>query len=219
MTKDAGEIKYIEKAVEISEKVLRDLKMGGRTEKEIAAQISHELNKRAGAAFDPIVASGKNAAVPHHTPTGKLTQQFDCVILDFGARVNHYNCDLTRTFNKRPSKKFREAYQAVVEAQRKGIKHLTPGGLVKECDEAVRSVLRDHGFEENFLHSSGHGIGLEVHEPPRISNESEEKFKRGMVVTVEPGVYIKGWGGIRIEDVVQIGRRPKVLTSTVKHSL
>ncbi len=123
---------------------------------------------------------------------------------------------MSRTFSATPDEKFKEVYQAVAEAQSEAIKHLRPGISAKECDTAVRGVLREYGFEKYFIHSTGHGVGLEVHESPRISKDSEDVFKEGMVLCIEPGVYIPGWGGVRIEDVVLVGKKPKVLTSFPK---
>jgi Xaa-Pro dipeptidase len=210
--KDSYEVKLIGEAIKIAEDVLRYIKFVGRTEKEVSAEIGHKVSRNGKIAFEPIVASGKNSAVPHHTSTGKVIKKTDGLIVDLGVMFEHYNCDMTRTFTKDPSKRFKRVYEAVIEAQRVGIRQMSPGSRVGDCDEAVRGVLRKYGYEDYFVHSTGHGLGLEVHEAPRISKESDDVFREGMVVTVEPGVYIPGWGGVRIEDVVLVGKRPKTLT-------
>jgi Xaa-Pro dipeptidase len=214
--KDSEELRRIRKAVKITEEVLLDIKIEGPSEREVAALIAFEISKRCKIAFDPIVSSGKNSAVPHHTPGDRKIKKSDQVIVDLGARYEHYSSDISRTFSYRQSSKFKDVYQAVVEAQKKGIRSIRPGAEVRACEEAIRDVLSEYSFEEYFIHSSGHGVGLEVHEQPKISKESEEIFKKGMVLTVEPGVYIPGWGGIRIEDVIWVGNRPKVLSSYPK---
>jgi Xaa-Pro aminopeptidase len=120
---------------------------------------------------------------------------------------------MTRTFSKNPNAKFKEIYRATRQAQKEGIKKVQSGTKAVECDAALRYVLREYGYEEYFVHSTGHGIGLDVHEPPQISNKSNDTLKNGMVVTVEPGIYIPGWGGVRIEDMVLVGKKPEVLTN------
>jgi Xaa-Pro aminopeptidase len=214
--KDKGELDLIKKAVQITEDVLENLTILGVSEREAAAELAHTLNTVAASAFDPIVASGMNSAVPHHTPSDRLIESSDSVLVDLGAREDHYNCDITRTFSTVPDEKFKEVYQAVVEAQNEGIKHLRPGTSARECDSAVRGVLGEYGFEEYFIHSAGHGVGIDVHEAPRISKDSNDTLKDGMVVCIEPGVYIPGWGGVRIEDVVRVEKNPKILTSFPK---
>lgn len=216
--KDNREVELIKKAIRVTEDVLKSLSLQGLSEMEAAAEIAFNLNKLAKSAFNPIVASGPNSAVPHHTPGRDLISGSEPVIVDIGAQVGYYNCDMTRTFSAAPDEKFKEVYQAVLEAQREGIKHLRPGADAKDCDRAVRGALAEYGYDKYFIHSSGHGVGLEVHEALRISKESEDVLKDDMVVCIEPGVYIPGWGGVRIEDVVVVGRRPKVLTSFPKLS-
>ncbi len=218
-TKDRSELERIIKAIGITEEVLQaSMPVNGR-ERGAAAELRYRISKRSDVAFEPIVASGVNSAIPHHIPSDKRILETDPVIVDLGAQFKGYTCDMTRTFCQNPDDWFSVVYRAVAEAQREGIKHIRPGHLCRECDEAVRKVLQHHKLEEYFLHSTGHGIGLEVHEAPRISKESDDVFRDGMVVTVEPGVYIPGWGGVRIEDVVLVGKNPKVLTSYPKLEL
>jgi len=214
--KDKTELELIKKAIAVTENVLEDFTVKEITERNASAQITYDLNKTAKTAFSPIVATGLNSAVPHHTPTETVISESSPLIVDLGARVGNYNCDMTRTFSTHADEKFREVYRAVCEAQLEGIKHLQPGASAKDCDKAVRKVLSKYGFEKYFIHSTGHGVGLDVHEAPRVSQNSSDVFKEGMVVCIEPGVYIPGWGGVRIEDMVLIGKKPQILTSFPK---
>jgi Xaa-Pro aminopeptidase len=211
--KDRSELNLLKKAIKVSREVLENIDLFGRTEKEVAAQIGYKISQIAEVAFDPIIAAGMNSAIPHHAPTDKVIKEQDQVIVDFGSRVDHYNCDVTRTFLKNPNAKFKDIYHAVRQAQREAIKKLKGGTKAVECDATVRSVLGEYGYEKYFIHSTGHGVGLDVHEPPRISNESNDTLKNGMVVTIEPGIYIPGWGGVRKEDMVLVGKKPEVLTN------
>lgn len=209
MRKDREEIRRIKKAAELTKKVIMDVSgdMFGSREREIAARAEYMIKRVAEPAFNAIVASGANSAVPHHSPGDKVIEPDDVVILDFGAKVDHYNADLTRTF---PPKDENELYEATLEAQRAAIKECYAGNEIKKADLAARKVLREYGFEELFLHSTGHGVGLEIHEPPRLTKDAKGRFKEGMVVTVEPGVYRDY--GIRIEDLVLIRKRPVLLS-------
>lgn len=211
--KDREELSHIIRSIELTENVLKVVEMTGVTEKELARQLVCGILREGEAAFDPIVATGKSSAVPHHTPTDNPIMDAGPTIVDFGSRIEHYNCDMTRTFAAEKSDRFVEVYSAVAQAQKAGIESIKPGEPVKVCDQAVRDVLREYKLEDYFIHSSGHGVGLEVHEAPRISRDSEEVFREGMVVSVEPGVYIPGWGGIRIEDMVHVKKNSSVLTS------
>ncbi len=214
--KDSRELSRIKRCIQLAEKVLCEVEKTGVTEKELARQMVCGILQEGGVAFDPIVASGKSSAVPHHTPSDNPISDAGPTIIDLGARIGHYNCDMTRTFGTEKSDRFVEIYSAVAEAQKAGIESIKPGVPVKICDQAVRGVLRERGLEDYFIHSSGHGVGLEVHEAPRISRDSEEVFREGMVVSVEPGVYIPGWGGIRIEDMVYVDKSSKILTTYQK---
>lgn len=210
--KDRKEIKTIKKAVKVTETAISKVELA-KTEIETAASIEHHIRRRGEIAFEAIIAGGKNSAVPHHESKDvKISMP---VIVDAGARVQHYNSDITRTFTgNAKDKNVRTVYEAVKEAQLAGIKECFHGNEIKKVDIAVRAVLKEYGFEKDFLHSSGHGIGLSVHEEPRLSKDAKGTFKEGMVVTVEPGVYRDF--GVRIEDMVLIGRKPKVLSKLPK---
>jgi Xaa-Pro dipeptidase len=212
--KDKKEIRRIRRAIRIAEDALSTIEFDGMTEKEIAASLEYAITRKADLAFKPIVASGRNSAKPHHEPTGKRVKEGEIVIVDLGAKVNHYNCDISRTYSTDGNKKFQEVYDAVLEAQEAAIAECYAKNKIKSADDAARAVLKEYGLEKLFLHSTGHGIGLEIHEEPSINRESKGKFKEGMVVTIEPGIY-RGFG-VRIEDMVLVGRTPKVLTKIKK---
>ncbi len=211
MIKEKKEIGQIKKAIEVAEKAIAEVDLR-TTEREAAASVEYAIRKRALSAFDAIIASGRNSAIPHHSPTDMKIKS--PVIVDAGARVEHYNSDITRTFAHEDSGESAMIYEAVREAQKKAIGECYAGNEIRAADMAARKVLREYGFEKDFLHSTGHGIGLEVHEAPRLSKDAKGVFKEGMVVTVEPGVYRNV--GVRIEDVVYVGKRPRVLSRLPK---
>ncbi len=211
MIKDREEIKRMRSAVKIAESAIKKADMR-TTERAAAASVEFAIRRRALSAFDAIVASGRNSAIPHHTPTDAKIKS--PVIVDAGARVEHYNSDITRTFLHDDAEGASELYAAVKEAQKEAIRECYAGNELRSADRAARGVLREYGFEKYFLHSAGHGIGLEVHEEPRLSKNARGTFKEGMVVTVEPGVYRDV--GVRIEDVVYVGKRPRVLSRLPK---
>ncbi|MFQ5887523.1 MAG: M24 family metallopeptidase [Candidatus Hydrothermarchaeales archaeon] len=211
--KDEEEAEKIKKAIKIAEKAIREVskELQDKSEIEAAQKAEYIIRSEAKIAFDTIVASGQNSSIPHYETSKKKIRPKDPVIIDLGANFKHYNSDITRTFCKSPSEEFLDRYDIVKEAQTAGIKEMKVGGKVSSVDDAVRRVLKEYGLEDHFIHSSGHGIGLEVHEPPKIGKEINESFKEGMVVTIEPGVY-KGFG-IRIEDMVLIKKSPRALTT------
>ena len=154
-----------------------------------------------GEAFPTIVASGKKSAIPHWQTSDKEIADGECVIVDFGVSYRGYVSDITRTFFiGKPSKELINIYDMVLEAQRIGISSLSSGKAAFEVDLSVRNYLKSKGYGDYFLHSTGHGIGIEVHEKPTISAKSKEILKNRSVVTVEPGIYIPELGGVRIED-------------------
>lgn len=217
VVKDAEEIEHIKKASEISDAVMgeaQSILAGGKTEKQCAAEIEFLIKTWAEPAFDVIVAGGENSAVPHHRPTNKTVDINYPTIVDLGTRVNGYHTDTSRTFFNDSTKGFGEVYRIVLEAQKAGIKECYEGNDLKNPDLKVREVLKEYGLEKHFLHATGHGVGLEIHEPPNVGKRAKGKFEKGMVVTVEPGVYRDF--GIRIEDVVLVGKRPEVLTKSRK---
>lgn len=210
MRKEEGEIRAMEEAaVAASSALLAVLSRGyrGRTEAEVAADLEREMKLLGAeeASFRPIVASGPRAAMPHAVPTSARIGNTDPVVIDFGARKGGYCSDETVTLlPSRPSAVLRKAYDAVRRAQEAGIRSIRPGARCKEVDARVRESLDRSGYLKYFVHSTGHGVGLDIHERPSLSVRSKDRLIEGMVVTVEPGVYLPGEGGVRLEDMVRV---------------
>ena len=217
--KDDDEIAAIEKAAAVAAQALLEtlpcIAIGVR-EIDIAAELDYRVTRLSVGqpAFETIVASGPRTALPHAATGRRTLEEGDLLLLDFGARWEGYCSDLTRTFViGEPAPRQREIYEAVLEARREAVAALRPGAVAADVDDAARAVFRARGLEDRFLHSTGHGLGLEVHEGPSLRREGEGGVVAGMVVTVEPGLYFPGWGGIRIEDdllVMADGSRPLV---------
>lgn len=209
ITKDEEELAHLQAAIDVLDDcfmhlVRHELRVG-RTEKEIAAAVEQYLQSRGSAcSFPPIVASGPNSSMPHAVPSDREIQEGEPITIDIGAVVNGYCSDMTRTVCiGTPSEKLREIHALVLEAQTIAERGIKNGMTGKEADALARQYLTEMGYGEAFTHGLGHGIGLEVHEPPSLSlRGSETKLTRGMVFSVEPGVYLPGWGGVRIEDLV-----------------
>jgi len=207
--KEGREIDRIRKAQSLTEEVfdsIVDEVRPGRTEKDVAAEITYH-HLRGGAdkmAFDPIVASGPNGARPHARPTDRRLRAGELVVIDMGAVLNGYASDMSRTVAVgEPSAAAREGYRVVLEAQRRALTAARAGMTARELDGVARSFIEEEGLGDYFSHGLGHGIGLEVHEWPRVSHSSEETLPAGACVTIEPGVYIPEEGfGVRIEDIV-----------------
>jgi Xaa-Pro aminopeptidase len=224
--KASEEIAVIRRAARLISRAFEDtlpmVKPGVR-EIELAAEIEFRIKilGASGPAFETIVASGKRAALPHARPTGKRLRKNELVVLDQGAILAHYCSDLTRTvFLGRAPSRIRMWYQAVGEAQAAAREALRPGATAGSVDAAARRVLAGYGLEKYFTHSLGHGIGLEIHEDPRLAKGQERRIEPGQVVTLEPGVYIEGVGGIRIEDDVAVRARGiEVLTNAPRELL
>lgn len=211
--KDAEEISQIRRAArlgcEVFAEVLAAVKPGVR-ELELAAEIEYRMRRKgaSGLAFPTIVASGARSALPHAQPSQKRLRGNELVVLDLGAILGHYCCDLTRTvYLGRAPAKVRGWYRAVQEAQDEARAALQAGVAAGKVDVAARRVLKRFGIEQHFIHSTGHGLGLEVHEEPRLAKGQEKIIQAGNVVTLEPGVYVEGIGGIRIEDDIAVLRR------------
>src|ERR1700744_815166 len=210
--KDQGEVALLRLACEAADAALVDLiERGvlrpGRTEREVSRELeSLMLDHGADAiSFETIVAAGVNSAIPHHRPTDAVLASGDFVKIDFGALVAGYHSDMTRTFVLGKAADWqREVYQLVADAQRAGREALCPGASLCDVDGAARQVIADAGPGENFGHSLGHGVGLQIHEAPGIAATSAGTLLSGSVVTVEPGVYLPGRGGVRIEDTLAV---------------
>jgi Xaa-Pro aminopeptidase len=195
----------------------------GRTERDLAwrmDELFHELGAE-GPAFETIVAAGPNGARPHSRPSDREVGPGEAVVVDSGARLDGYCSDCTRTFATGPlPERLQEAYAVCLEAQLAGLEAVRVGATGVEADAAARRVIEDAGFGEAFGHGLGHGVGVDVHEAPRLARESSDTLVAGNVVTVEPGIYLEGLGGIRIEDLVIVGEdAPEVLTGFTKDLL
>ncbi len=206
--KDKSEIDFIKDAALLADKAIvqaLDLLEPGISESDVAWGIEKFLKENGadGIAFDTIVATGVNSSKPHHRAGTTVVKQGDPLVIDMGASVNGYNSDITRTVLVEGSdEQFNRIYGSVLEAQMAAINAVKEGVSGKELDSVARKVIGDRGYGENFSHGLGHGIGLAVHEMPMVVPSSETLIEDGMIFTVEPGVYIPGWGGIRIEDMI-----------------
>ncbi len=208
--KDSDEIARIREATRVTEgalsALLQEVKVG-MTERELALRLEW-LMRTQGAekvAFDLIIAAGENSSLPHYRPGDRKLREGDLLLCDIGARVNHYCSDMTRVFSVgEPSAEARELYDLVLRANRAGVEALRASVTGVEVDAAARTVIAAAGHKEHFGHGLGHGVGLEVHEGPRLSPLSKDTLEPGMVVTVEPGVYLPGFGGVRIEDLLVV---------------
>ena len=204
--KDQEEINSLKTAVEITDKVFDDILpmlKEGVSENKIAATMSYKFKEYGaeGDSYDPIVASGWRSALPHATPTEKCFENGDFVVMDFGALYNGYHADMTRTvIIGGATEKHKEIYGIVLESQLAGIDKAKAGITGAEVDSACRSIIDNAGYGKYFNHSTGHGLGLEVHTLPRLSSINKEPLLENYVVTIEPGIYIPKWGGVRIED-------------------
>ena len=207
--KTAEEIGAIRAAQDLADRVygeVRPLIRAGVRELDIALEIETRLRRAgAGNAFDLIVASGPNGAKPHGHASERVIEDGDLVTIDMGARLNGYHSDMTRTVAVgTPSTEMTRVYRAVLEAEQAAVAAVRPGVKAADLDKLARDLLTRHGLGEAFAHSLGHGVGLEVHEGPGLRGSSEDVLEAGMVITIEPGAYLPGVGGVRIEDLVLV---------------
>lgn len=220
VVKSEEEIASIRTAASIVDRVVEHLgaiARPGVSEGELAAECSHRLRAEGGdaLAFEPLILTGARAALPHgHSGTTRLAAG-DLLIVDIGVTVDGYTADITRTFvvGGSPDERQREIFELVHAAERAGIEAVRAGAAARAVDAAARTVIAEAGYGPNFIHRTGHGLGLETHEPPYLTATNEEVLEPGMVLTVEPGIYIEGWGGVRIEDDIVVRENvPEVLT-------
>ena len=224
--KDETEIIQIKKAVSIADDVFKHILSfikPGVAEVELAAEMEYFMKRQgaAGPSFETIVASGKRASMPHGVASEKKLESGDVVTMDYGALYNGYCSDITRTvFLGKPDCEIERIYKIVLEAQLKGLEGVKNGRIGREVDTVVRTIIAQAGFGDNFGHGLGHGVGLEIHEEPMLSMRGYIELKDGMVVTVEPGIYVPGLGGVRIEDMVVVsGEAPNILTTATKEMI
>ncbi len=214
--KTEREVRAIRKAVRVAERAFKELLSGGaralvgQTERALAARLDY-LMRRGGAdgpAFDTILAAGRHGSLPHYRPASTVVRENQAVLIDWGARVEGYCSDLTRViFTGRIPQKIGEIYGVVLEAQLASIARIRSGVACKTVDASARAVIAAAGYGKEFRHSLGHGVGLEVHEFPQLAGSQTGRLRSGMVVTVEPGIYLPALGGVRIEDDVLVTRR------------
>lgn len=221
--KEPGEIDCIRRAGHLTAAVFEEVRgaiRAGVREADIGAEIEYRMRRRGaeGAAFETIVASGPRAALPHARASAKPLERHELVILDLGAILAGYAADMTRTvYLGQPSRRVRGLYRAVLVSQERAIAALRPDTLAADIDSAARRSLGRRGLGRYFTHSTGHGVGLEIHEAPRLGRGERTRLRPGSVVTAEPGVYLEGFGGIRIEDTVLVtDGTPEILTPATK---
>ena len=207
--------KIAEAAIEFT---LRDVRPG-RKEIEIASKLSSELLRRGGGgiSFGPIVLSGPKSALPHGVPGEREMQEGEFLLIDFGTSFDGYHCDITRTFvvSGSPTDRMREVYEAVLQANIRGVAASRPGVTYDYVHKNCQANLHGPRFKEFMTHRTGHGLGLEIHEPPSVMAGNEDVVEVGAVFTIEPGLYLNGWGGVRIEDNVRVTREGcELLTSS-----
>jgi Xaa-Pro aminopeptidase len=217
--KDPGEIEAVRRSMRIAvkafEQTVRHVRPG-MTESDLAAELDHRmrLGGAEGPAFETIVAAGKRSALPHARPGAARIEAGQLVLIDMGASAEGYASDMTRMlYVGEPSRRIRKLYAGVLEAQLAATDAVRAGVSAAQVDRVARRVLRGYGLDKLFVHSTGHGLGLEIHENPRLGRHSRDRLDAGMVVTIEPGIYLEGFGGIRIEDTVVVtSKGAEVLT-------
>ncbi len=223
VVKEPEEIELIRNAAAITDAAFKDIEpkiKAGMTEKQIAWELERVMRENGSEPlpFDIIVGSGPNAALPHAKPTDRAINRGEPIVIDMGAKHQGYASDLTRTICLgKADAKFKHVYNTVLEAQNMATKAIKKGMTGNQADRVSREIIKKAGYGEAFGHSLGHGVGLAEHELPRLGQGSKEKLTDGMVFTIEPGIYITGWGGVRIEDtVVMEGGKVKLLTKAKK---
>ena len=217
--KDDAELAMLQRAIDASDAAMEAVCpqiQEGMTEREVAWRMEKAMRDLGadGLSFDTIVAAGPNGAMAHHQPSDRPIGRGEPVVIDMGARVGGYCSDITRTVVLgEPDDTFRKVYDIVLGAQLTAIHTVQNGMTGEECDGLARTVISEAGYGDNFGHSLGHGVGLAVHENPRVGPRSPDLLEPGSVFTVEPGIYLTGWGGVRIEDIVILGEEGATVLS------
>lgn len=208
--KDESELSYIRSAIEIASGAflyILELLKAGVEERKLGLEMEFFMKEHGAEAtgFEIIVASGFRAALPHGRATEKRIEKGESVLIDFGSRFKGYHSDQTRTvFCESSSSEQRKIYEIVKNAHDRAIEKVRPGIPISEVDQAAREYIQSQGYGEYFGHGTGHGVGLAVHEDPVVNGENQDRLEEGMVFTIEPGIYIPGWGGVRIEDMIRV---------------
>ncbi|OFT61343.1 Xaa-Pro peptidase family protein [Corynebacterium sp. HMSC05E07] len=225
LVKDRVELEKLEELAALANQALIELVengeiAAGRTERQVAADLEYRMRMLGSerVSFDTIVASGENSAKPHHGADDRELRNGDLVTIDFGAHLRGFNSDCTRTFAIGEATEFaKEIYDIVLRAQEAGVKASVPGTALVDVDAACRDIITEAGYGEYFVHSTGHGIGLDVHEGPSAAKTGKGELAEGMTLTIEPGIYVPGKGGVRIEDSLIItSGAPKIITAYPK---
>ncbi|WP_144790038.1 M24 family metallopeptidase [Corynebacterium singulare] len=225
LVKDRVELEKLEELAALANQALTELVengevAAGRTERQVAADLEYRMRMLGSerVSFDTIVASGENSAKPHHGADDRELRNGDLVTIDFGAHLRGFNSDCTRTFVIGEATEFaKEIYDIVLRAQEAGVKASLPGTALVDVDAACRDIITEAGYGEYFVHSTGHGIGLDVHEGPSAAKTGKGELAEGMTLTIEPGIYVPGKGGVRIEDSLIItSGAPKIITAYPK---
>jgi Xaa-Pro aminopeptidase len=223
MVKSSDELAMIRRSVETNSRAFEETvarAKAGMRESDLAAELEYRMRRLGAekASFETIVATGVRSALPHAQPTSARLSAGDLVVVDMGAFQDGYASDMTRMLSVgAPMPKAKRMYRAVLEAQLAAIDAVRPGVTTVSVDTAARKVLAGHGLGHAFIHSTGHGLGLEIHEPPRVGKRDRHRLRTGMAITVEPGAYIEGFGGVRIEDTVVVTETGcEILTPTPK---
>lgn len=221
--KDADELALLAKAIEIADEALNEVGPRiepGVTEEAVAWELEKAMRERGAEmiSFDTIVGAGANGALPHHRADDTVIKRNDAIVIDMGAKYEGYCSDLTRTiFVGEPDAKFRRIYDIVLQAQLAAEERVRAGMTGEEADAIARDIISEAGHADDFGHSLGHGVGLAVHEFPRVGPRAEDVLQDGMVFTIEPGIYLPGWGGVRIEDIVVMENgRARVISKAKK---
>jgi len=224
MIKSPKEIDIIRRSVILNSKAfeaaLRVVRPGKTRESDLAAEIDYRMRKLGAEkpAFETIVAGGSRSALPHAQPSAKILGRNELLLIDMGATLAGYASDMTRVvFLGRPGGRIKRIYEAVLEAQLAAIDAVRPGVTAAHVDRQARQALQRRGLDKAFVHSTGHGLGLEIHEPPRLGKKDKTRLQEGMAITIEPGAYLEGFGGVRIEDTVVVTKNGcEILTPTSK---
>lgn len=224
VVKDANEIAAVEKAAAIADQAYQHMLTfirPGITENEVALELEFFMRRSgaSGLSFESIVASGERSSMPHGVASSKVIEYGDFLTLDFGCMVDGYCSDMTRTLVVgEASAEQKRIYDIVFKAQAASLEKVKAGALCSEVDLAGRSIIASAGYGEQFGHGTGHGVGLEIHEQPRVAASSEAVLKAGMIITIEPGIYIPGFGGVRIEDILVVTEEGyQLLSMSPKH--